>query len=408
MTLPIINQPQVAILSTDGVKRRPVVVTGPDGEEAIAIHSRRQPHPHLGPPRLRRRLRRQLPQPDPRDPRDEGLGRRAVTLRVSVPRAAATGRPAGVGRQDAARPVARARCVPRRPRAAARRCTNGRATTTCCCSEHPHVFTLGVRADLRHLLVAPADVGAELVKADRGGDVTYHGPGQLVGYPILSLPTIAGLADVPAPTCTPSRQVLIGALADLGLPGAGRLDDFPGVWIDDRKIAAIGVRNIRGRTMHGFALNVDPDMAYFGHIVPCGIADRAVTSLGAEGIDASMRRGRRRRRRPVRRLVAAGGGRPGRRRLAPRRRRLRPLGLQPRRRRRRAGAARRAPGRGGRHRRARRSSDASRRGQWPGCATTTASCGSSARCATSTSSPCARRPAAPTSPSAGPRAPPPS
>jgi lipoic acid synthetase len=153
--------------------------------------------------------------------------------------------------------------------------------------EHPHVYTLGVRADLRHVLVPPAEVGAELVKADRGGDVTYHGPGQLVGYPILTLPTVAGAADVPAYVHA-LEDVLIAALTDLGLAGARRLGEYPGVWIDDRKIAAIGVRNIRGRTMHGFALNVEPDLTYFDHIVPCGIADRAVTSLAAEGIDASM------------------------------------------------------------------------------------------------------------------------
>jgi lipoic acid synthetase len=159
--------------------------------------------------------------------------------------------------------------------------------------EHPHVFTLGVRADLRHLLVRPADVGAELVKADRGGDITYHGPGQLVGYPILSLPTVAGVADTPA-YVHDLEQVLIDALADLGLPGAARLDGYPGVWVgsasgEPRKIAAIGVRNTRGRTMHGFALNVEPDMRFFSYLVPCGIADKAVTSLREEGGGASMR-----------------------------------------------------------------------------------------------------------------------
>jgi lipoic acid synthetase len=158
--------------------------------------------------------------------------------------------------------------------------------------EHPHVFTLGVRADLANLLVRPADVGAELVKADRGGDITYHGPGQLVGYPILSLPTVAGVADTPAYVHA-LEQVLIDALGDLGVPSAGRLDDYPGVWVDPhsanpRKIAAIGVRNVRGRTMHGFALNVDPDMDYFTYLVPCGITDKAVTSLRAEGVEASM------------------------------------------------------------------------------------------------------------------------
>jgi lipoic acid synthetase len=153
--------------------------------------------------------------------------------------------------------------------------------------EHPHVYTLGVRADPRNVLVPPATVGAELVEVRRGGDVTYHGPGQLVGYPILTLPTKAGLADTPAYVHA-LEQVLIDALADVGLPGARRLDDYPGVWVEDRKVAAIGVRNSKGRTMHGFALNVEPDLSYFDHIVPCGITDKAVTSLRAEGVDASM------------------------------------------------------------------------------------------------------------------------
>src|SRR6202012_2560821 len=89
------------------------------------------------------------------------------------------------------------------------------------------------------------------------------------------------------------EQLLIDVLADLGLPGASRLDGYPGVWVDaagpaPRKIAAIGVRVSKGRSMHGFALNVAPDMAYFGHIVPCGIADKPVTSLAQEGIEVPM------------------------------------------------------------------------------------------------------------------------
>src|SRR5437764_2698786 len=156
--------------------------------------------------------------------------------------------------------------------------------------EHPHVYTLGVRADPANILVPPADVGAELVKTDRGGDVTYHGPGQLVGYPILTVPGKrgGGMADTVAYVRS-VEQLLIDALADLGLPGAGRLDGYPGVWIEDRKVAAIGVRLSRGRTMHGFALNVDPDLSYFDHIVPCGIRDKRATSLAAEGVNAGMR-----------------------------------------------------------------------------------------------------------------------
>ncbi len=151
--------------------------------------------------------------------------------------------------------------------------------------EHPHVYTMGVRAKHEHVLVDPASVGAELVETDRGGDVTYHGPGQLVGYPIVSVPV--------GPGATPRyvhdvEQLVIDALADVGLPGAERKAEFPGVWIGDRKICAIGVRLTRGRSMHGFALNVDPDLSMFEHIVPCGIPDKAVTSLAAEGVATTM------------------------------------------------------------------------------------------------------------------------
>jgi lipoic acid synthetase len=154
--------------------------------------------------------------------------------------------------------------------------------------EHPPVYTLGVRADLANVLVPPAEVGAELVRADRGGDVTYHGPGQLVGYPILDVPGKrgGGMADTVAYVRS-IAELLIDVLADLGLEGTWD-QRFPGVWVDDRKIAAIGVRLSRGRSMHGFALNVDPDLSMFEHIVPCGIDDRPVTSLRAEGVDATM------------------------------------------------------------------------------------------------------------------------
>jgi lipoic acid synthetase len=160
--------------------------------------------------------------------------------------------------------------------------------------EHPHVYTLGARADRTHVLVDPATVGAELVPTDRGGDVTYHGPGQLVGYPILAVPGKrgGGMADTVAYVRS-IEQLLIDTLADLGLSGAGRICEHPGVWIDaegpnPRKVAAVGVRIARGRSMHGFALNVHTDMAMFGHIVPCGIADKQVTSLAAEGLDVTM------------------------------------------------------------------------------------------------------------------------
>ena len=159
--------------------------------------------------------------------------------------------------------------------------------------EHDHVFTYGQHADLaRNLRCDPGAVGADFVAVNRGGDITYHGPGQLVGYPILSIPNAKGsLRHVLS-----VEALLIDALSELGLPGAARLRGYPGVWVDaagdnPRKIAAIGVRLARGRTMHGFALNVDTDMAFMReHIVACGIDDRPVTSLAEEGIDVSMSR----------------------------------------------------------------------------------------------------------------------
>ncbi|MDE0236611.1 MAG: lipoyl synthase [bacterium] len=161
--------------------------------------------------------------------------------------------------------------------------------------EHPHVFTLGLRGDETNILVDPVEVGAEVAYTDRGGDVTYHGPGQLVGYPVM---TVAGkrgggMADTVAYVRS-VEQLVIDSLGDLGLPNCGRLDDYPGVWVDPdsdnpRKIAAIGVRLSRTRAMHGFALNVDCDLDWFDRIVPCGIPDKAVTSLAAEGRRATMR-----------------------------------------------------------------------------------------------------------------------
>jgi len=159
--------------------------------------------------------------------------------------------------------------------------------------EHPPVFTLGRSSDPANILVDPAEVGAIVRDVDRGGDVTLHAPGQLVGYPVLTVPGRSGLADT-AQFVASIEDLLIDALADLGLAGASRYDGYTGVWLDpgtpdERKIAAIGVRIKRNRSLHGFALNVDVDHAWFDRIVPCGIPDKAVTSLKAEGIDASMR-----------------------------------------------------------------------------------------------------------------------
>jgi lipoic acid synthetase len=161
--------------------------------------------------------------------------------------------------------------------------------------QHPHVYTLGVHADRSHVLTDPAGVGATLEQTDRGGDVTYHGPGQLVVYPIVSVP---GHPSAGPEHVHRLEDLVIATLSDVGLPGASRLDEYPGVWIEvdgpsPRKIAAIGVRTIRGvpgtrRTLHGVAINVSCDLGMFAHIVPCGIADRGVTSLWAEGVDISM------------------------------------------------------------------------------------------------------------------------
>ena len=160
--------------------------------------------------------------------------------------------------------------------------------------EHPHVVTLGRRGRREHLLVDVEALGGSVVQTDRGGEVTYHGPGQLVGYPILTVPGRrgGGMADTAAYVAG-IEQLLIDVLAELGLT-AGRMARHTGVWIDPdgarpRKIAAIGVRLSRARSMHGFALNVDPDLGWFNRIVPCGITGLGVTSLASEGVAASMR-----------------------------------------------------------------------------------------------------------------------
>ena len=161
--------------------------------------------------------------------------------------------------------------------------------------EHHPVYTLGVRATTEHLLASPGEVGAALERADRGGDITFHGPGQLVGYPLLHLAGKrgGGMADT-VDYVRSVEALVIDVCRDLGLTDVGRLDPYPGVWVrpdgpDPRKVAAIGVRLSRGRTMHGFALNVDPDLSFFDRMVPCGIAEFGVTSLAAEGVDVSMR-----------------------------------------------------------------------------------------------------------------------
>jgi lipoyl(octanoyl) transferase len=144
--------------------------------------------------------------------------------------------------------------------------------------EHLPVVTLGREAHDENLLLARATYaaeGIEVVKTSRGGDVTYHGPGQLVAYPILNLN--AWRLSV-GWYLRALESVLIDLLADYGLRGE-RVEGLTGVWVDGAKVAAIGVGLRRWTTFHGIALNVDPNMAHFKTIVPCGIADKPVTSL---------------------------------------------------------------------------------------------------------------------------------
>jgi len=146
--------------------------------------------------------------------------------------------------------------------------------------EHPHVLTLGLRGDggRRHILASPDQLlvrGVEVHETGRGGDITYHGPGQIVGYPIL---------DLKPDRCDVHRyvrdleEVLIRAAAHYGIAGE-RVPGLTGVWVGREKLAAIGVRVARWVTSHGFAFNVTTDLDYFNLIVPCGITDRGVTSL---------------------------------------------------------------------------------------------------------------------------------
>lgn len=147
--------------------------------------------------------------------------------------------------------------------------------------EHDPVITLGRRADPAHILASPEalrEEGIHVIRIERGGDVTYHGPGQLVGYPIVHLPSLGlGASD----WMHALEDALAWALADLGI-ATHRREGVIGVWVGDNKIAALGVRIRRGVTFHGFALNVAPNMAHWSLIVPCGIRDGGVTSIAAE------------------------------------------------------------------------------------------------------------------------------
>lgn len=162
-------------------------------------------------------------------------------------------------------------------RALAQAVADGAADNTLLLLEHPPTYTLGRRSKPGDLLApreALAAMGAEVVEVDRGGEITFHGPGQLVGYPIVSLRGGSG----PLHYVRALEATLIGALAEYGV-AAGRVEGLTGVWVGDAKIGAIGVKISRGVTMHGFALNVNTDLAWFQHIVPCGIRGKSVTSM---------------------------------------------------------------------------------------------------------------------------------
>ena len=147
--------------------------------------------------------------------------------------------------------------------------------------EHPHVYTLGRRGKQSDILASSDTLrrlNAETHITDRGGETTYHGPGQLVGYPIVNLRRWGGGVRDYVETL---ERTLIGALNEYGI--AAHSEGKPtGVWVDDAKIAAIGVRVSRHTTMHGFALNVSPDLSYFDHIIPCGMPGARVTSMSRE------------------------------------------------------------------------------------------------------------------------------
>tara|TARA_R110000787_G_scaffold3540_5_gene13799 strand:- start:2076 stop:2783 length:708 start_codon:yes stop_codon:yes gene_type:complete len=152
--------------------------------------------------------------------------------------------------------------------------------------EHPHVYTLGKSGDLSHLLINEQQLKekeATYYKINRGGDITYHGPGQIVGYPILDLENF--FTDIHK-YLRFLEEVIIKTIAEYGLKGE-RSPGETGVWLDvgtpfARKICAMGIRSSRWVTMHGFALNVNTDLGYFDHIIPCGIRGKAVASMESE------------------------------------------------------------------------------------------------------------------------------
>ena len=153
--------------------------------------------------------------------------------------------------------------------------------------QHGHVYTLGRRGKLADVLAGSDELralGVDVHEVDRGGEVTYHGPGQLVGYPIMDLRPIGGPLEF---VCALQRTV-VSALSAYGIDSscAGRPT---GIWVGDAKIGAIGLHVSRGVSSHGFAVNVAPDLAYFRHIVPCGVPGADVTSMAREGVEVTVR-----------------------------------------------------------------------------------------------------------------------
>ncbi|HQQ97222.1 MAG TPA: lipoyl(octanoyl) transferase LipB [Cyclobacteriaceae bacterium] len=151
--------------------------------------------------------------------------------------------------------------------------------------EHPHVFTLGKSGDENNLLIKPeslSDIGATFHHINRGGDITYHGPGQIVVYPVIDLENF--FTDIHRYMRTLEESVIL-TLQEYGIP-SGRIAGLTGVWLGDgdeaRKICALGVKTSRWVTLHGLAFNVNTDLNYFSYIVPCGIADKPVTSMQKE------------------------------------------------------------------------------------------------------------------------------
>ena len=298
LTMPIINQPQVAIISTDSIVRRPVAVALPDGAEAIVVH----PVGNLAMSWDHRAF--------------DGAYAAGFLKRVKeIIETRATGTPRSDVTQSKVAGPLRVRWlgrVPYREALAVQTALfeHGREQHLLLL-EHTHVFTHGPRSDLAtNLRCDPAAVGADLVAVKRGGDITYHGPGQLVGYPILSVGNALGAAA----HVHGVEQLLIDALAELGLAGVGCLDEYPGVWVDaegpnPRKIAAIGVRLARGRTMHGFALNVATDLTYMRQTHRAVRHRRPAGDVARRGGHRRIARTGRRCRGPARRRAL--GGRRG-------------------------------------------------------------------------------------------------